>query len=53
MKWSEYFADRPEMKAKAQSIMMNYTREFDAAQGTNLVPSLWQQVSDQYWGGLD
>lgn len=49
MKWAEFFQAHPEMQDKALNIMMDYTREFDSANGTSLVHAVWEQVIKQWF----
>jgi len=52
MKWKKFFDEYPHMLERVQNAMMDYTREFDAAQGTSFLHSLWQQVAEQCWSGF-
>ena len=49
--WDDYFdmqKRRGTPKAdEALIVLMNYTRDFDRAHGTNLVNALWQAFVDQ------
>jgi len=46
-KWEEYFRRHKEKLNEALIVLMNYTRDFDRAQGTNLLNALWQAFVDQ------
>ena len=46
-KWLDYFKDNKGMSDQALIILMNYTRDFDRAHGTNLINALWQAFVDE------
>jgi hypothetical protein len=48
-KWGPYFREHPDIQAKALNVLMDYTRQFDAAHGTGLLSSLWEQIVNQWW----
>lgn len=48
LKWDQYFKKHPDQLTKAYQVLMNYTRKFDAKNGTSLVHSLWQQMAAQF-----
>ncbi len=49
--WKKFFQKNEGMLQRAQNVMMDYTRQFDQAQGTSLLESVWRQIAGQYWGG--
>ncbi len=49
MKWAQFFAQNPDRYKIALDRMVNYTRDFDRANGTDLLSSVWRQMASQWW----
>ncbi len=45
--WKKYLELYPDKLTDAYGVLMNYTRAYDAKHGTNLVSSIWEQVTIQ------
>jgi hypothetical protein len=48
MSWEKYLENDKEWK-KALNVLMDYTRSYDQAKGTNLLNAIWQEMAYEWW----